>query len=70
VDLAVGLARAPQRLASYRAGLRARTIEHGLGSAADFTPRFEEMLINLRMRRNSADGAASPLAATAAPLRS
>jgi hypothetical protein len=50
VDLAVALARAPHRLVAYRARLRSMVIEHGLGNADTFTPRFEDSLIRMRMR--------------------
>lgn len=50
VNLAVALAEAPKRLAAYRATLRAKVIEHGLGNADIFTPQFEAALIAMRAR--------------------
>jgi predicted O-linked N-acetylglucosamine transferase (SPINDLY family) len=50
IALAVALVQAPDRPADYRARLRSKVVEHGLGNADNFTPQFETALIGIRMR--------------------
>ena len=46
----MGLAQERKRLAAYRATLRDRMVEHGLGNADRFTRQFEDALIAMRLR--------------------
>jgi predicted O-linked N-acetylglucosamine transferase (SPINDLY family) len=54
IELAVALAEAPTRLATYRRTLRDKLVQHGLGNADLFTPRFESALLAMRARAGAA----------------
>jgi tetratricopeptide (TPR) repeat protein len=67
MDLAVALAQAPERLVDYRARLRSKVIEHGLGNADIFTSQFEDSLIRIRMRADRERSEPRPTAAECHP---